>query len=187
MATLEKIRSKGVLLLVIVGVALLAFIIGDFLNSGATYFNQSRENVAEIAGQSIHILDYQKAIDEMTDVYKLQSGVNDLTEDQMAQIRTSVWETMVNERLLQAECEKIGLTVTTQELGERIFGSNPHPLLNQCRAFMDENGRFSHDAVMQFYSYVNQDEANQSEEIMRLRNYYLFWEDAVRNFIFTPS
>ncbi len=168
-------------MLVIVGIALLAFIIGDFLNSGATYFNQSRENVAEIAGQSIHILEYQKAIDEMVDVYKLQSGMNDLTEDQMAQIRTSVWETMVSNRLLEVECEKIGLTVTSQELGERIFGSNPHPLLSQCRAFMDENGRFSHNALMQFYSYVNQDGAEQSEELMRLRNYYLFWENAVRS------
>ena len=168
-------------MLVIVGIALLAFIIGDFLNSGATYFNQSRENVAEIAGQSIHILEYQKAIDEMVDVYKLQSGMNDLTEDQMAQIRTSVWETMVSNRLLEVECEKIGLTVTSQELGERIFGSNPHPLLSQCRAFMDENGRFSHNALMQFYSYVNQDGVEQSEELMRLRNYYLFWENAVRS------
>ena len=51
MATLNKIRSKGVLLAVIVGTALLAFIIGDFLNSGSTLFHQSKQNVAEIAGE----------------------------------------------------------------------------------------------------------------------------------------
>ena len=45
MATLEKIRSKAGLLVLVVGVALFAFIIGDFLNSGSTYFRQSQEKV----------------------------------------------------------------------------------------------------------------------------------------------
>ena len=48
MATLEKIRSKAGLLVLVVGVALFAFIIGDFLNSGSTYFRQSQETVAEV-------------------------------------------------------------------------------------------------------------------------------------------
>ncbi|MDR1436556.1 MAG: SurA N-terminal domain-containing protein, partial [Candidatus Symbiothrix sp.] len=44
MATLEKIRSKAALLVIIVGLALFAFIIGDFLRSGSTFFNQQKEN-----------------------------------------------------------------------------------------------------------------------------------------------
>ena len=53
MATLEKIRSKGVLLVVVVGLALLSFIVGDFLKEGSTYFNKSKETVAKIAGDDI--------------------------------------------------------------------------------------------------------------------------------------
>ena len=45
MATLEKIRSKGIFLLVIVGLALLAFLLGDFLNSGSTFFNQRKNKI----------------------------------------------------------------------------------------------------------------------------------------------
>ena len=54
MATLEKIRSKAGLLVLVVGVALFAFIIGDFLNSGSTYFRQSQETVAEVDGEVIN-------------------------------------------------------------------------------------------------------------------------------------
>ena len=50
MATLEKIRSKSVLLLVVIGVALLAFIIGDFLNSSRTIFGPD-SSVATVNGE----------------------------------------------------------------------------------------------------------------------------------------
>ena len=80
MAILGKIRSKGVLLLVIVGFALFAFIIGDFLTQGSTYFNKSRETVAEIVGEEVNIQDYQAAIDQMIEVYKIETGQTDLNE-----------------------------------------------------------------------------------------------------------
>ena len=65
MATLEKIRSKAGLLVLVVGLALFAFIIGDFLNSGSTYFRQSQERIAEIDGEVVKIQDYQGRVDEM--------------------------------------------------------------------------------------------------------------------------
>ena len=74
MAVLDKIRSKGVLLVAVVGLALLAFIIGDFLNSGSSYFNKSRETVAKIAGEDINIKEYTASIEQMTEVYKIETG-----------------------------------------------------------------------------------------------------------------
>lgn len=71
MATLEKIRSKAGLLVLVVGVALFAFIIGDFLNSGSTYFRQSQEKVAEVDGEVIKIQEFQDRVDEMTEMYKM--------------------------------------------------------------------------------------------------------------------
>ena len=74
MATLQKIRNHGVALLIIVGLAMLAFILGDFLNSGSSFFNRSRENVGTIAGQDIHYTEYEAAKEQLTEVYKIESG-----------------------------------------------------------------------------------------------------------------
>lgn len=65
MATLEKIRGKAGLLIVVVGVALFAFIIGDFLRSGSTFFRQSQEVVLDINGEKIKIYDYQQRLKAM--------------------------------------------------------------------------------------------------------------------------
>ena len=77
MATLEKIRSKAGLLVLVVGLALFAFIIGDFLNSGSTYFRQSQEKIAIVDGEVINIQDYQTRVDEMSEMYKMQTGQKD--------------------------------------------------------------------------------------------------------------
>lgn len=64
-----------------------AFIIGDFLNSGSTYFRQSQERIAEIDGEVVKIQDYQGRVDEMAEMYKMQSGSASLPEEYMTQIR----------------------------------------------------------------------------------------------------
>lgn len=183
MATLEKIRSKGVLLLVVVGIALLAFMIGDLLNSGASFFNQSSQEVAQIVGESIHINDYSAAIDQMTEVYKIETGQSDFNEELQAQLRTSVWESLVNEKLLGREAEKVGLTVTPEELSDRLFGNNIHPIIAQRRMFADETGRFNPAALVQFLNSLDMEPQNAEMEaqIRQAKNYWLFWEKSVRN------
>ncbi len=185
MATLEKIRSKGVLLIVVVGLALLAFIVGDFLNSGSSYFNQSREIVAEVAGEDINIRDYSAAIDQMTEVYKIETGQNELNEETMSQLRASVWETLVSEKILNAEAEKIGLAVSAEELSDRLIGNNIHPLILQRRAFAGENGQFSRPLLVQFLNSLDEVPANEEmkQQIAQAKNYWLFWEKTVKNTI----
>jgi len=185
MATLEKIRSKGVLLVVVVGLALLAFIVGDFLNSGSSYFNQSREIVAEIAGEDINIKDYQAAIDQMTEVYKIETGKSDLGEDIMSQLRSSVWETMVNEKILNAEAKKIGLAVSTDELSDRLIGKNIHPLITQRRAFAGQDGQFSRTMLVQFLNSLEEAPANEDmrQQIAKAKSYWMFWEKTVKTSI----
>lgn len=183
MATLDKIRSKGVLLAVIVGTALLAFIIGDFLNSGSTLFHQARQNVAEIAGEKINISEFSAAIEQMTNVYKIETGQNDFTEEQNAQLRTSVWDNMVNERILASEAKKLGLSVSKDELTDRLIGKNIHPLIMQRRVFMDEKGQFSPANLLKFYNNIFGASNGDAEQLKEAKNYWLFWEKAVKNAI----
>ena len=88
MATLEKIRNRaGVLVAVIIGIALLAFILGDFLNSGRTLFSSSQFEIAEISGKSIPYQKYQKEINDITEITKFTSGQSTIDEASMMQIR----------------------------------------------------------------------------------------------------
>ena len=185
MAVLDKIRSKGVLLVTAIGIALAAFIIGDFLNSGSSYFNKSREIVGKIAGEDVNIKDYTAAIEQMTEVYKIETGKSDLNDEMMSQIRAQVWETMVNDKILSDEAKKVGLAVSPDELSDRLIGKNVHQLISQRRAFAGENGQFSQTRLVQF---LNSLEETPTSEEMRVqiasaKSYWLFWEKTVKSSI----
>ncbi len=171
------------MLVAIIGIALLAFVIGDFLNSGVTYFNRSRENVGEIEGDEIHFTSFQNAVDQMIEVYKIETGQNDLGEELTAQLRATVWESMVSERLMQAEAAKIGLVVSQEELTDRLIGNNIHPIIMQRGAFYDENGRFSRTILINFLNWLDLDatDGNMYAQIQQGKTYWLYWENAVKN------
>ena len=101
MATLQSIRNHGTILLVVVGLAMLAFILGDFLNGSSSFFNKNRENVAEIAGHNVHYTEYEAAKEQLTDVYKFEYGTSDINEDLTLQIRNQVWQTMLMDYTLR--------------------------------------------------------------------------------------
>ena len=186
MATLQSIRNKGVLLAITIGLALLAFIIGDFLNSGSTLFRQSKRNIAVVAGEKIDIDIYQKAIDQMNTVYKIEYGRTDFNENELSQMRTQVWESLINEKVLALEAEKMGLTVSKEELTDRLIGKNIHPMIMQRRAFADEQtGQFSKNNLLQFYNSVFSDDVPQQdqEQLKEAKSYWLFWENAVKSSI----
>ena len=186
MATLEKIRSKAGLLVLVVGVALFAFIIGDFLNSGSTYFRQSQEQVAEINGQVIHIQDYQSLIDEMTEMYKMQTGQTSLPDEYQAQIRQNVFNTMVQDIVLGEETEKIGMAVSPEELFDMVQGENISPLIQQMPMFVNQQtGAFDRNALLQFLKTIEDDNIatlplDQQEQILKARNFWLFWEKNIK-------
>ena len=182
MASLQKIRNHGALLITIVGLAMLAFIMGDFLNSGSSFFNRSRENVATIEGENIHYTEYEAAKDQLTDVYKIESGRSDFDEEMTNQIRNQVWQMMLLDYTLKAQAEKIGLDVTADELSELCIGQNPHQLIRSRRAFYDENGQFNRNALVQFLASIEQDPADQEQaaNLKQAKSYWLYWENAVR-------
>ena len=178
MAILGRIRARGILLIVVVGLAMLAFIIGDFLNSGATFFHSMNSNVASVNGKKVDAMKYQAAIEQLTDVYKIEYGRSDVNEDMMAQIRTQVWESTISEMLLEEEADKLGLTVTDAELSDHIIGNNVHPIIMQRRAFADQSGRFNKQVLINFLS--NLEQAGDNDQMAQAKSYYMFWENMVR-------
>lgn len=180
MATLQKIRNHGIALIVIVGLAMLAFILGDFLNSGSSFFNRSREYVGEIEGHKVHYTEYEAAKEQLTEVYKIESGRTDLDEDLSAQIRNQVWQMMLMDWTLRAEAERIGMDVTADELSELCIGQHPHQLIAQRRAFYDENGQFNRDNLLRFLNSIEQEDDAQNANLQQAKTYWMYWENAVR-------
>jgi len=180
MASLQKIRNHGALLIAIVGLAMLAFILGDFLNSGSSFFNRSRENVGVIEGQKIHYTEYEAAKDQLTEVYKIESGRSDFDEDMHSQIRNQVWNMLMMDYTLRAQAEKIGMDITADELSELCIGENVHQIIRGRRAFMDENGQFNRDAVVNLLQAINGEDAEQNANLQQAKTYWMYWEKAVR-------
>ena len=161
---------------------MLAFILGDFLNSGSSFFNRSRENVGVIEGQKIHYTEYEAAKDQLTEVYKIESGRTDFDEDTYAQIRNQVWNMYVMDYTLRAQAEKIGMDITPDELTELCVGENVHQIIRGRRAFAGEDGQFSREAVKGLISAINNgsDDAEQNANLKQAKDYWLYWEKAVR-------
>lgn len=114
MATLQTIRSKGPLLVIVIGLALFAFIAGDAWKILQPH--QGKQDVGEVNGETLSAQDYQKMVDELSEVIKLTNGLNSLNEDQLSNVKDQVWQSYVNNKLIAAEAEKLGLTVTDAEL-----------------------------------------------------------------------
>ena len=174
MATLEKIRQKGLLLSIVIGVAMLLFIVGmiDF-NS---IFGASRQNVAEVDGKEIKIADYERRIDEMTSFYKYEMGQNSLPDQYMEQIRQSVWNSFLKERILGEQCDKLGLKVTDKEVADNLTGDHPHPMMSQLRMFYNaEKGGFDKAVLYQMLDAIN------DEPDGDLAKYWAFVQRSVRD------
>ncbi len=180
MATLEKIRNQAGLLIAVVGIALFAFIIGDFLNSGTTYFGTSRERVGKVAGTELTIFDFQRDIATATEVAK---SMNQPMSD--GDVRDMVWRDFIEQSLLNSEAAEIGMSVTPAELEDVTLGANIHPLLYRIPILVNEQGVFDPERLKYILSQINRERTDEEkkagvDEAEQLRNYWLFWENRIK-------
>ena len=185
MATLQRLRSWSVLLFIVVGLALLAFILGDFLTSGSSLFQQEQQNIIKVNSRTVTYKDYEARIQELEDIYKMQSGQSNLGEEIRAQIRESVYETIVRETLIDEQAAALGLQVTDKEMFDMVNGQNVHPMVLQMPFFQNENGQFDRTVMMNFLRTINQDDlsyysADVQAQIEQMKNYWLFWENSLK-------
>ncbi|MGN0212962.1 MAG: SurA N-terminal domain-containing protein [Muribaculaceae bacterium] len=125
MAALEKIRSKAVFLTVIIGVALLAFILGDFLTSGRTFFGDGN-TIAKVGDEKIDAMELQRRYEKMS--AQLQERGQNMDG---AVIQNQVLNQMISEILLNNELEALGIYVTDEELTDAMTGKNARPQVVQ--------------------------------------------------------
>ena len=180
MAVLGKIRSKGILLVSIIGLGLFAFIAEEaFRSCEATKSNQSQQ-IGEVLGEKISYQDFQKLVDEYTDVMKMTQGKENFTDQELNQIRDMVWNSYVQSQLVEADAKNLGLTVTDDEI-RAILNEGTNQLLLQSPFVNQQTGRFDANQLKQFMSeYKKNANPQLQEQYTRIYNYWTFIEKTLR-------
>lgn len=183
MTALGKIRSKGILLIIIIGLGLFAFIAEEAFRSCNGIKGQNSQQIGEVLGEKIYVQDFQKLLDEYQDAMKLTMRTDNLSEDQLNQLKDQVWQQLVSERVMKEDCKKLGLTVTENEL-QNVLNDGTNQLLTQTPFVNQQTGRFDVSILKQFIdAYRKAEASNNSQQLDQMRpayNYWLFVEKNLR-------
>lgn len=182
MAALGKIRSKGALLIGIIGLGLFAFIAEEGFRSCETSRNDQRQQIGEVLGEKVNVQDFQKLVDEYTEVIKMQQGTESLNDDQMNQVKDMVWNSYVQTKIVEKEAHELGLTVTDQEM-QNILNQGTNPMLMQTPFVNQQTGRFDANALKRFLAeYKTQKSANpqMAKQYEVIYKYWVFIEKTLR-------
>ena len=186
MATLQKIRSKGTALILILGLALFAFIAEELVRALSSSRNANRQIVGEVYGESVTYQEFNDLVDEYENAWKLGNGGQNLSEVQNIQLRDQVWNEFVRTQTIAHEAKALGLTVTEAEV-QSIINTGSSQILRQTPFINQQTGMFDVNMLNEFlknYSDIqnNPDYPEAQKEL--LAQYHKYWklvEKQVRN------
>ena len=167
MAVIGNIRKHSTFLIIIIGVALAAFVLGDFAKGGGG----SREvNIGNVAGEDITIMDFNQKVDQFIQNTKQQQNKERLTSDEIYRLKDDTWKQIIREILMEKEYEALGLTVTTEELFDLVQGPNPHSLIKQY--FADPNtGQYSRTLIIDYLKNLDNLPAESKQQWIQFEEY----------------
>jgi peptidyl-prolyl cis-trans isomerase D len=173
MATLQKIRNRaGVAIAIFIGMALAAFVLGDAFKSGSSIMRGKQMELAEIAGNTVTYPEFQKKVDELSEIYKLNSGKTAVDANTMDQIREQTWQVLVRNLTMKDLYKNLGIAVSSTELFDLVQGKNPHQIIQSI--FRDPNtGTINKAALMQFLKF------QQANTTGKEHAYWLFVENQI--------
>lgn len=187
MAVLQTLRTKAAGLLIgILGLALLAFILSDLFSSGNAFYNKFKDKAFTVDGEVVPTKAYSDRIEEWESFEKIRRGNSSLDENTKAQIQENVYQQMVKELMLKDQSEKLGLTVTPEEMNDMVYGSNVSPILTNVGFFTNpQTGQFDRVALTQFLTQIKQDvsaltDPNQQAQLIELKRVWSFIENMMK-------
>ena len=179
MAAIGKIRSWGPVLAIVIGLALFAFIAEEMFRSCESQSNERRQQVGEVLGEKISVQDFQSLVDEYQEMLKLTQGRESFSEEELNQLKDQVWGTFINNKMTEAECKKLGLTVTDEEL-QNIMHEGTNPILLQTPFVNQQTRRFDVSALTKFLSEYKKNESN-PQMVEQLKPIYTYWKFVEKN------
>ncbi len=174
MSTIQFLREKaGVLVAIVIGIALLLFVVSDFFGSGGGQGRRARKyyEIGKIGKETVSYQDFEQKVQNLIEIYKL-SGASNIDEATTESIREQTWQQMIRERILENQYKKLGIGVSAEEVDDLVLGNNPHQIVQQL--FTDQNtGMFNKSFLVNFLKQTEIDET--------ARRYWLFFEDEIVN------
>jgi peptidyl-prolyl cis-trans isomerase D len=159
MGIMSFLRNRmGVILVVFIAFALLAFIGMDVVHYGNGFFHDDNTVVGEVAGQTLADSDYNNKVKELTAMFEEQSHQTELPPQYASYVQETAWQRMVSDAIMNHEMDKLGLTVGTAEESDMIQGNNPNPQIVQ--AFQGADGQVDRAKLNQFLSRISQAKEN---------------------------
>ncbi|MFW5663817.1 MAG: peptidylprolyl isomerase [bacterium] len=168
MAVIGKIRSYSGLLIAVIGIALAAFVLGDFLGYGPT--GAQTPEVGQVDRTKIVYPEFEERYTQAIENWRNQTQKQNPEPEEAFQIRQQVWDQMVREILLAREYEQLGIQISADELTDLVIGNNPHPAILQ--SFTNpEDGSFDSQQVIEFIQNLDQMEPSMQDQWFMLEDY----------------
>ena len=191
MAAIGKIRSWGPVLATVIGLALFAFIAEEMFRSCEATGNERRQQVGEVLGKKISVQEFQALVDEYQDVMKMSQNRDNFSEEELNQVKDQVWQEFVNMTILKDECDKLGLTVTDEEL-QNVLKAGTNQMLMQTPFVNQETGKFDVTQLTKFLSDYKKMQQTPgagevAEQYQRVYNYWKFVEKQLRQQLLTQK
>ena len=174
MAAIGKIRSWGPVLVSVIALALFAFIAEEAVRSCESSRNDQRQQVGSVLGEKINVQEFQKLVDEYQEVIKMQQGQDNLSEQQLNQVKDAVWNTFVQTRIIENEAKKLGLTVTDAEM-QAILKEGTNPMLMQTPFVNQQTGRFDANALQKFLAEYKTQQSTNPQLARQYETIYRYW------------
>lgn len=189
MAALQKIRSKGVLLVSIIALALFLFVAGDLFRGLESLFQSSNQQVGEVNGKTVSIQEYQKMVDDLQTYYEIVQQKSSFNEDELNRIKDEAWQTFVQSELIKNQCDELGIAVTDDEISDIV--KNGMSQMLQVPVFMNQQtGRYDYATVNAFlaeYKKLKDSGTQIPETYEKIYKYYLFAQRQIRDQLLTQK
>ena len=186
MAAIGKIRSWGPVLATVIGLALFAFIAEEMFRSCEATGNERRQQVGEVLGKKISVQEFQTLTDEFQEYMKVAQNRDNFSEEELNQQKDQVWQLFVSNTIVEKEAEKLGLTVTDEEM-QNILKDGQHPFLLQPPYLFvnQETRRFDANQLTKFldeYKKMQQQGGNaqMAEQYATIYKVWKFMEKVLR-------
>jgi peptidyl-prolyl cis-trans isomerase D len=160
MAAIGYIRKHSAIAVILVGISLVAFLVGpnliDWAKNVLGYSSGpgTKREVGIINGQSVSLPEFEGLTLKYAEQKKINEQKGDLTSEEIFTLKEQTWNQRLNEIIMQEEYNSLGLMISADEMIDLLRGSDPHPLIRQY--FINENGQYDPNLVVRYMQNLDQ-------------------------------